>query len=251
MSTDSLLVEVGEVPLLSKVLSAIPLFWFDVGYVVEPNEVGLVTHLGTLTNIQEQSGLHFDWPGGRDVRHVTMKQQTLQIPQEKITDSAGVPILVSSIVNYRVVDAKKAFFAVDDYKQYLAINAASVIKQEVASHSYDQLRSQTGDVIKNMTDRLQSEVDFTGILITTVALKELNYAPEIAAALLRKQQAGAMLEARELIVEGTVKIAQDCIDSLSTGDRAVEMSADDKAKLVTNLLTVMCSESDATPTVGM
>jgi len=252
MSHDTLLVEVENVPVLSQVLSLIlPPVWFVTPYVVQPNSVGVIVHLGTFTGIQEQSGVHFDWPFGREVTHVTMKQQTLEIPQEKITDSSGVPILVSAIVNFRIVDATKAVFAVKDYKSYLYVNAAAVVKQVVSSHSYHELKSEVGDVTKNMTEALQKELDFTAILITSVALKELNYAPEIAGALLRKQQAGALVEARELIVEGAIKIAQGCIDKLSHGDRAVEMTDADKVKLVSNLITVMTSEAVTTPTVAM
>lgn len=243
-------VEIESVPILSKVLSIIPLTWFFAPYTIEPNSVAAVVHMGTLTSINEESGLHFDWPFGRSVQTVSVKQQTLTLPSEKVTDSQGVPVLVSAIVNFRVVDVKKALFSVNDYRQYLAVNATATLKNCVSSHTYDEMKSHGSELNPTMAKALQKEVEFAGVCVTSMALNELNYAPEIASAMLRKQQAGALVEARELVVEGAVKIAQDAIARLADGG-AVKMSDADKVKIVTNLLTVTCSESEATPTVGM
>jgi len=179
-----------------------------------------------------------------------VKQQTLSLPDSKITDSRGSPILVSAIVNYRVLDAKKALFAVEDYRQYIETNATSVLKQVVGTHTYDGLKSNAAEVNAGMMEEVQKQVSVAGILVLSMSLNELNYAQEIASVMLRKQQAGALVEARELIVEGAVKIAQDAIRRLEQGG-TITMNDSEKVKIVTNLLTVTCSESQATPAVVM
>lgn len=250
-SADLKEVEVAEdVPTIAKVLSIIPLTWFTAPYTIEPNTVAAVVHMGTLTSINEEPGLHFDWPVGRSIHTVSIKQQTLHIPQEKVTDSHGVPVLVSAIVNFRVACAKKALFAVNDYKEYLENNATAALKKCVGSHTYEELKNHGSELGDTMTEALQKEVDFTGVCVTSMHLNELNYAPEIALAMLKKQQAGALLEARELIVEGSVKIAQDAVAKL-TESGMMQMSDADKVKLVTNLLTVTCSEHEAQPALVM
>ncbi|CAE8737303.1 unnamed protein product [Polarella glacialis] len=243
-------VAVERVPVLAMVTSLFPLFLPFSCYVVQPSTHAAVLHCGTLTKMQTRAGLHCTFPSGKYVMSVSVKQQTLSLPDSKITDSRGSPILVSAIVNYRVLDAKKALFAVEDYRQYIETNATSVLKQVVGTHTYDGLKSNAAEVNAGMMEEVQKQVSVAGILVLSMSLNELNYAPEIASVMLRKQQAGALVEARELIVEGAVKIAQDAIRRLEQGG-TITMNDSEKVKIVTNLLTVTCSESQATPAVVM
>eukprot|EP00931_Biecheleriopsis_adriatica_P092515 TRINITY_DN66324_c0_g1_i1.p1 TRINITY_DN66324_c0_g1~~TRINITY_DN66324_c0_g1_i1.p1 ORF type:complete len:279 (+),score=51.55 TRINITY_DN66324_c0_g1_i1:60-896(+) len=243
-------VEIQSVPLLAKVASCIPMFWCAACYTVQPNQHAAVLHCGTLTHMETSAGLHCACPAGREVRQVTVKQQTLSLPEAKITDSKGTPVLVSAVVNYRVEDARKAMFSVEDYRSYLLVNATAVLRQVVSNHTYDELKTHAPELNLSMLQEVQRQVSFAGIQISSMSLNELNYAHEIAASMLRKQQAGSLVEAREMIVEGAVNIAQSAIAKLESGGKVV-MSDADKVKIVTNLLTVTCAESDATPAVVM
>jgi len=243
-------VEIQSVPILAKMVSCIPIFWCGACYTVQPNQHAAVMHCGTLTHMETKAGLHCACPAGREVRQVTVKQQTLSLPEAKITDSKGTPVVVSAVVNYRVDDARKALFSVEDYRSYLLVNATAVLRQVVSKHSYDELKTHAPDLNRSMMEEVQRSVAFAGIQISSMSLNELNYAHEIAASMLRKQQAGSLVEARELIVEGAVNIAQSAIAKLESSGK-IQMSDADKVKIVTNLLTVTCSESDATPAVVM
>jgi len=242
--------EIQDVPILAKIASCIPVFWCGSCYTVQPNQHAAVMHCGTLTHLETAAGLHCACPAGREVRQVTVKQQTLSLPEAKVTDSNGTPVVVSAVVNYRVVDAKKAMFSVEDYKSYLLVNATAVLRQVVSKNTYDKLKEHAPDLDEDMMKEVQNQVSFAGIQISSMSLNELNYAHEIAASMLRRQQAESLVEAREKIVEGAVKIAQSAIDMLQDGGN-IKMNDADKVKIVTNLLTVTCSESDATPAVIM
>eukprot|EP00930_Biecheleria_cincta_P096716 TRINITY_DN88523_c0_g1_i1.p1 TRINITY_DN88523_c0_g1~~TRINITY_DN88523_c0_g1_i1.p1 ORF type:complete len:281 (+),score=63.35 TRINITY_DN88523_c0_g1_i1:54-896(+) len=245
-------VEIQSVPMISKIASCwcCPVLCCTCCYTVQPNEHAAVLHFGKFTHLETSAGLHFAWPAGKDVRQVTVKQQTLSLPEAKITDSNGTPVLVSAIVNYRVADVAKAMFSVEDYRSYLLNNATTVLKQVVSKNSYDNLKEHAPDLNEDMMKEVQNRVSFAGIQISSMSLNELNYAPEIAASMLRRQQAESLVDAREKIVEGAVNIAQSAIERLESGGK-IKMSDADKVKIVTNLLTVTCSESDATPTVSM
>merc|ERR1711939_456862 len=144
----------------------------------------------------------------------------------KVVDAVGAPVMVSAIMNYQVVDPLRAMYSVDNYHENVMVNAQAVLKMVVGQYSYNELKSQTEHI------------------------NELNYAPEIASAMLKKQQAGALIEARQLIVDGAVRIAGDAIKKI-TEEGTVKMTDQDKVKIITNLLTVTCSDTDTTPTVSL
>jgi len=246
-------VEIKSVPCLSVGLSTLGGFaifpMFAGFYTVEPNEVKAITHFGQLTRMVSEEGLHWEWYAGMDLKSVSVKQLTMDLPHSKIVDSRGTPVMVSAIVNYRVIDAKKALFSVENYKNYVKVNSTAILKQVVGQHSYDELKTHADDVNEALREAVQRQVSVAGIHIISVSMNELNYAPEIAGSMLRKQQAGALVEARQQIVEGAVKISHDAIAQLEKA-QTMNMTNEDKVKIVTNLLTVTCSETDATPTVS-
>ena len=134
---------------------------------------------------------------------------------------------MSAIINYRIVDPKKALFNIADYKQFVRINAQSVLKHVVGHHTYDELKSNADEVNAKLVSEIQPIVDCCGVEISSMSLNELNYAPEIAGAMLKKQAAGALVEARQLIVAGAVMISQEAIKQMEeTG--VVQMSNDGK-----------------------
>merc|ERR1712093_969698 len=163
--------------------------------------------MGVLTEIQQEPGLHCTVPCGREVRNVSIKQCTMDLPNSKIADKNGNPVMVSAILNYRVVDAKKALLNVENYKDYVNTNAQAVMKQTISTFTYDQLKEQHDSVNAQMRDSLAPLLVVAGIEVTSMCLNDLSYAPEVAAAMLKKQQARALVDARTLIVEGAVRIA--------------------------------------------
>merc|ERR1712022_47052 len=245
-------VEIEPVPCSSKVLSILfaPCSVFGSCYNVDVKTEAAVLHMGQLTEMQKKPGLHFAWPFGREIRTVSTKQQTMELPTSKIADAVGNPVMVSAILNYRVVDAKKAILSVENRTQYVNTNAQAVLKQTVSQYSYDQLKTDHDEVNERMRCSLQPILVLAGIEGCSMSLNDLSYAPEVAAAMLKRQQAKALVDARTLIVEGAVKIAQDAVVMLE-GNGTVQLNDEQKVKIVTNLLTVTCSDTDATPTVSL
>lgn len=138
----------------------------------------------------------------------------------------------------------------EKHKEYVSTNAQAVMKQTISTFSYDELKEQHDSVNAQMRDSLSPLLVVAGIEVSSMCLNDLSYAPEVAAAMLKKQQARALVEARVLIVEGAVKIAQDAVSRLEA-DGTVQLGDPDKIKIVTNLLTVTCSDHETTPTVSL
>merc|ERR1711988_1410692 len=156
---------------------------------------------------------------------------------------------MGAILNFQVVDPLKAIFAVEHYENNVMVNAQAVLKTVVGQYSYNELKSQTQRINESLRTQMEPTVARSGVHVVSMYLNELNYAPEIASAMLKKQQAGALIEARQLIVDGAVRIASDAIKKIGA-EGTVAMSDQDKVKIVTNLLTVTCSDTD-TPTVNL
>merc|ERR1712054_374778 len=219
-------------------------------YTVDAKTEAAVLHLGVLTELQTEAGLHCAVPCGQEILRISTKQCTMDLPTSKIADANGNPVLVSAILNYRVVDSKKALLNVEYHEKYVNTNAQAVLKQTVSVYTYDQLKSDHEEVNNRMRAVLQPQLLIAGIEVSSMCLNDLSYAPEVAAAMLKKQQARALVEARTLIVEGAVKIAQDAVSRLEA-DGTVQLGDPDKIKIVTNLLTVTCSDHETTPTVSL
>jgi len=230
-------------------LPLLPLLGFGF-YTVDARTEAAILHLGVLTEMQAEPGMHCALPCGREISYVSTKQCTMELPTAKVADGNGNPVMVSAILNYRVVDAKKALLNVKDYDKYVMTNAQAVLKQTVATYTYDQLKGEHDTVNQRMRAHLQPLLQIAGMEVSSMSLNDLAYAPEVAAAMLKRQQAQALIQARTLIVEGAVRIAQDAVAQLES-DGMVQLTDDQKVHIVTNLLTVTCSESDATPTVSL
>jgi len=240
-----------DVPLVAKCCSLIccPLAFMGTAYTVDQQTEAAVLHLGVLTHIERTPGLHFAWPCFREVKTISTKHRTVSLPSMKVADQSGAPILVSAILNYYVEDAKQAIFNVENFNSYVLNNAEAVLKQVVGRYSYYQLKSETEQINQAMLDTITPLVRVAGAKVTSMLLNELNYAPEVASGMLKTQQAGALLEARTIIVEGAVKIALDAVKMLEQS--GLKMTEEGKSKMVSNLLTVSVSDVDATPTISM
>jgi len=245
-------VEIEDVPLSAKLISCLfaPLVPLFAWYTVDAKTEAAVLHMGQLTEMQKKPGLYWGYPCGREIRYISTKQRTMELPTSKIADAVGNPVMVSAILNYRVVDAKRALLHVENQQQYVNTNAQAVLKQTVAQYSYDQLKEDHDEVNERMRSTLQPLLVLAGVEVSSMSLNDLSYAPEVAAAMLKRQQAAALVDARSLIVEGAVRIAQDAVTKLES-EGTVELNDEQKVKIVTNLLTVTCADTDATPTVSL
>lgn len=219
-------------------------------YTVGPRETILILHNGRLTGIESQPGCHWAAACCRSMRAVTTQDIVWNMPLLKMLDSKGVPIQVSAILVYRVVDAKKAALDIDDYNSFVRSLSTAALKQVVQRYTYDELKVEARSISEQIVSELQTRVHVAGAQVDSMTLNELNYAPEIASAMLKKQQAGALIEARELISEGAVQISLDAVQRLETGGR-LQMTNNDKVKVVTNLLTICCGDDTAKPVLTL
>lgn len=217
---------------------------------VHPNEVVATTHFGVLTSVHTTPGCHKVPFFGMEQRRISVREHAEELHATKVVDAVGAPVMVGAIINYRVVEPLKALYAVQSYHEYVTVNAQATLKTVCSMHSYNELKSQTELVNAALREALAPTMERAGVQVTAITLSELNYAHEVAAAMLKKQQAGALIEARALVVEGAVRIAQEAVSRLEK-DAAFKMTDEDKTRIVTNLLTVTCSDTEATPTIQL
>jgi regulator of protease activity HflC (stomatin/prohibitin superfamily) len=217
-------------------------------YTVGPRETILILHNGRLTKMEGEPGCHWAAACCRSMRAVTNQDIVWNMPMLKMVDKTGVPILVSAILVYRIVDAKKAALDIDDYRNFVESLGTAALKQVVQLYSYEELKVEARTISDKIVRELQHRVLVAGAQIDSMTLNELNYAPEIASAMLKKQQAGALIEARELIAEGAVQISLDAVTRL---EGKMQIERDEKVKIVTNLLTICTGEENAKPVLTL
>lgn len=188
---------------------------------------------------------------------ISLKALTLSNDKQKINDALGNPIIIGIVVIWKVIDTVKAAFNVDNYYEYLSIQCDSALRNIVRLYPYDSsdddqetsLRGSSQEVAMKLKDEIQSKMIIAGIEILEARITHLSYAPEIAAAMLQRQQASAVIAARQMIVEGAVGMVEMALAKLSK-DRIVELDEERKASMVSNLLVVLCGNKDAQPIVN-
>ena len=198
-------------------------------------------------------------------RRVSLKIMTLNNSRQKINDCLGNPVEIGIAVIWRVTDTAKAVFNVDNYKEYLSLQCDSALRNVVRIYPYDvapnvdttgdgvadegSLRGSSEVVAKRIQDEIQKNVTAAGIEIIEARITYLAYAPEIAAVMLQRQQASAIIDARKMIVDGAVGMVEMALDRLSE-NKVVELDDERKAAMVSNLLVVLCGNRDAQPIVN-
>lgn len=191
-------------------------------------------------------------------KKISMKTLTLNNEKQKVNDVLGNPIVIGAVVIWRVSDPTKAVFSVDNYKTFLSIQCDSTIRNIARLYPYDTmendsdektLRGSSQEIADSMRDELQKKVSVAGLEIEEVRITHLSYAEEIAAAMLQRQQATAIIAARQKIVEGAVSMVKMAIDQLSE-EEVVVLDEERKAAMVSNLLVVLCGNKDAQPIVN-
>jgi len=227
----------------------LPLTFLCSWWVMNPREEAVVLNFGVTTDRVKGEGCHYNNCWGREILKISTAQITYDMPKQKITDLRGNPVLCSTILTYRFVDSTAALLNVTDARSYVQVQAMAAVKEIVGKFSYDELKTESDRISEEISELLQPRVNVCGAQILRVTLNELNYAPEIASAMLKKQQAAALIEARHLIVRGAVDIAQTAVGDLTTN--GMELDTKDKVKIVTNILTVTCGEQDASPVLTL
>lgn len=198
-------------------------------------------------------------------KHISLKVMTLSNSRQKINDCLGNPVEIGIAVTWRVVDTAMAVFNVDNYKEYLSLQCDSALRNIVRIYPYDvspnvdttgdgqadegSLRGSSEIVANRIREEIQSRVEDAGLEILEARITYLAYAPEIAAVMLQRQQASAIIDARKMIVDGAVGMVEMALERLNEGE-LVELDEERKAAMVSNLLVVLCGNHDAQPIVN-
>lgn len=190
-------------------------------------------------------------------KKVSLKALTLNNGIQKVNDEMGNPIMIGVVVIWKVINPTKAVFNVDNYKTYLSIQCDTALRNVARLYPYDvndvseekTLRGSSQEVADKLKEELQTRVNVAGIEVCEVRITHLAYAPEIAAAMLQRQQAEAIIAARKKIVEGAVGMVEMALNSLNEND-IVKLDDEKKAAMVSNLLVVLCGNKDAQPVVN-
>ena len=190
-------------------------------------------------------------------KKMSLKAMTLNNEKQKVNDALGNPIIIGIVVIWKVVNTAKAAFNVDNYVEYLSIQCDSALRNIVRAYPYDasdeegekSLRGSSLEVAAKLKTAIQEKVDIAGIEVLEARITHLSYAPEIAAAMLQRQQASAIIAARQMIVEGAVGMVEMALQQLNE-NHVVELDEERKAAMVSNLLVVLCGNKDAQPIVN-
>lgn len=235
--------------------SIVPCVWIGGCKTLSESEEMVFLVNGKLAARRRQPGLFCVNPCCTKSIVVSTRQQSLDLPMSKIIDKKGNPIKISAIVNYRIQDVVRASLEVTNVHAYV-VNAATAILKNIASqYAYEtpdespSLKTHSIEIGERMVEALQERVSVAGVMIIDMLLNELSYAPEIAAAMLQRQQAEALIDARTLIVQGAVEIARNATENLSGS--GIKMDEQEKARMVSNLICVICGDSHVQPTLNM
>ena len=227
-------------------------------YSLQPNEAMAIMLFGAYRGTDRTNGLRWVLPWYTR-KKVSVRVRNLTSDKLKVNDKRGNPIEIAANVVWRVEDSAQALFDVDDYQAFVNIQVDTALRDIASHYAYDHgeedaepemtLRADAEDVAARLRDELVGRVRVAGVAVDEARLAHLAYAPEIAGAMLRRQQAEAVLAARRLIVRGAVGMVETALADLG-GRGVVELDEDRKAAMVSNLLVVLCADRDAQPIVN-
>ncbi len=239
-------------------------------YMLQPNQSAVLTLFGKYVGTDRSNGLRWSSPFYRKVK-VSLRAHNFVSDRIKVNDARGNPIEIAAAIVWRVRDSAQALFDVQDYEAFLRVQAETAIRHLASSYPYDEgiaeiedgaleprspkrtgeltLRSSMAQVTESLMNELADRLDVAGLHIDDAKLTHLAYAPEIAGVMLRRQQAEAIIAARQKIVLGAVTMVEMALNGLSERN-IIELDDERKAAMVSNLLVVLCSESDAQPIIN-
>jgi regulator of protease activity HflC (stomatin/prohibitin superfamily) len=226
-------------------------------YMLQPNEGAILMLFGQYIGTDRAEGLRWANPFYRK-RHISLRARNLNAPTLKVNDKRGNPVEISAVVVWRVRDTALAVFEVDDFENYVKVQAEAAIRHLATQFAYDEgedlapgettLRAGNAAVVALKTE-LQERFADAGVAVEDAKLSHLAYAPEIAQVMLRRQQAEAIIGARQKIVLGAVSMVESALKGLSEREIVV-LDDERKAAMVSNLLVVLCSDKDAQPIIN-
>jgi len=224
-------------------------------FVVQPNEARVLVLFGRYIGSVRDSGFWYANPFAIK-RHVSLRIRNFNSEKIKVNDLHGNPIEIAAVVVWRVVDSARALFDVDHYENFVAIQSETAIRALATEYPYDapeedipSLRSKPQEIAEQMKHQVQVRLEIAGVEVTEARISHLAYAPEIAQAMLRRQQAQAVIAARKKIVEGAVGMVDQALHTLSE-QKIVELDEEKKATMVNNLLVALVSEVQAQPVIN-
>ena len=227
-------------------------------FVVNPNDSRVLLLFGRYVGTARESGLRWANPlfaiNGR--RRVSLRIRNFETERSKVNDIDGNPIEIAAVVVWRVVDTAEAIFQVNHFVDYVNVQSESAVRNLATRYPYDahedeqiSLRGSTEEIAGQLQTEIQGRLSKAGVEVLEARITHLAYAPEIASAMLQRQQAGAIIAARGRIVEGAVSMVQMALDSLSDRN-IVELDEERKAAMVSNLLVVLCGDKATQPVVN-
>jgi regulator of protease activity HflC (stomatin/prohibitin superfamily) len=223
--------------------------------IVQPGQTRVVQFFGSYVGTVHKTGLSWIRPLTKH-RDVSIRVRNFETNHLKVNDADGNPVEIAAIVVWQVTDTSRALFAVDNYHDFVRVQAESALRHVATTHPYDNptesgitLRGSTDIVAGELATEVAQRVAIAGLEIVEVRISHLAYAPEIAQAMLRRQQASAVVAARSLIVDGAVGMVELALDRLEERN-IVDLDEERKAAMVSNLMVVLCSDQPASPIVN-
>ena len=248
------LAEIGVMVLLI-VAFLVGLFLFSGLTPVNPNEARALVLFGHYPGTVRTQGLQYVNPFTQR-RRISVRVRNFETGRLKVNDHDGNPIEIAAIVVWKVTDTAEALFEVDDFENFVHVQAESALRNLATTHPYDAhsegdvaLRANPAEIAEQLRGEIQDRLQAAGVEVIEARISHLAYAPEIANAMLRRQQANAVIAARSRIVEGAVGMVEMALEQLSA-KQVVELDEERKAQMVSNLLVVLCSEHETQPVVN-
>jgi len=224
-------------------------------YMLQPNQAAAILLFGNYTGTDRQTGLRWIWPWMSKIK-LSIRANNIISETIKVNDLRGNPIEMAAQVVWRVTDTAQALFDVEDYKAFVRVQIEAAVRAIGSHYPYDDfehqevtLRGNSGQVKSELRNELINRLQVAGITVDECGFTHLAYASEIAGAMLRRQQAQAVVAARKTLVEGAVGMVEMALDMLSQ-KKIVELDAERRSMLVSNLMVVLCSERDTQPIVN-
>ena len=224
-------------------------------YKVEPNQAAVLNLFGKYVGTVKDGGLRWNSPFyGK--KKVSLRVRNFESSKLKVNELDGSPIEIAAVIVWQVVDSAEAVYNVDDYESFVHIQSESAIRTMATSYPYDQheegqfaLRSHATEVSKHLMEELQERLADAGVQVLDARISHLAYAPEIAQAMLQRQQANAIIAARTRIVAGAVGMVEMALEALQKNG-VVHLDEERKAQMVSNLLVVLCGERSTQPVIN-
>ncbi len=224
-------------------------------YMVEPNQAAVLSLFGRYVGTVKDQGLRWNNPFF-STRKISQRTRNFESSKLKVNDLEGSPIEIAAVVVWQVVDSAEAVYNVDDYESFVHIQSEAALRAMAINYPYDQheegkisLRSHAAEISKHLTEEIQERLAQAGVTVMEARISHLAYAPEIAQAMLQRQQASAIIAARTRIVEGAVSMVEMALSELSKRN-VVDLDPERRAAMVSNLLVVLCGERGTQPIVN-